>query len=228
MCITQRGSGTKSLTGVNGGVEIARYTGLMLGTFLKGLVEEQGSLLTGTAVRLAEATVSPLSGSVALRGLVVDNPKGFATRQVLTVDLVTARLDLWSLRHDLLRVSAVEVSGVGLVLETGTGGRNLARLRRTLAHSKDRKEKGQQRLLIERLSVSGGRLDLCACGRMKILALPPVELRSLGDARGATFAEVGSAFFLALADQGERATRKVATIPTPLRSTPRRPSPPTT
>jgi hypothetical protein len=84
-------------------------------------IERGGSEALGVRTELRSLLLRPFSGRLSLRGLEIANPPGYAG-SFLVVDEAEGRLDVATLRREVIEVEEVTLHGVTLTLEeTGTG-----------------------------------------------------------------------------------------------------------
>src|SRR6266480_5525714 len=99
-----------------------------LGAIVKKGVETVGPQITGTEIKLDSATLSLLSGSGKLKGLLVGNPEGFKTASAIKVGSVSVGVVAGSVFSDKVRVTQVNVQAPEITFEGGLKGNNLSKL----------------------------------------------------------------------------------------------------
>src|SRR5881409_1074426 len=99
-----------------------------LGSIVKKGVETVGPQITGTEIKLDSATLSLLSGSGKLKGLLVGNPEGFKTESAIKVGSVSVGVVAGSVFSDKVRVTQVNVQAPEITFEGGLKGNNLSKL----------------------------------------------------------------------------------------------------
>ena len=99
-----------------------------LGSIFKKGVETVGPQITKTEIKLDSATLSLLSGSGKLKGLVVGNPEGFKTQSAISVGSVSVGVVAGSVFSDKVRVTQVNVQAPEITFEGGLKGNNLSKL----------------------------------------------------------------------------------------------------
>src|SRR6266567_1769011 len=78
-----------------------------LGSIVKKGVETVGPQITGTEIKLDSATLSLLSGSGKLKGLLVGNPAGFKTESAIKVGAVSVGIAPGSIFSDKVHVTQI-------------------------------------------------------------------------------------------------------------------------
>jgi hypothetical protein len=204
------------------GLVVLLVTGL--GHAIKIVVERVGSAATGTDVRLASADVSLTSGEGRLTGLVVGNPKGYATPCAFELGDVSVKLDTSTVGSDVVVVREVIVDGPHVTYELGTGGTNIGCIQDHVAafgggssESAASKDDGGRRFVIEHLYVRNGKVSLATSvlgDRKAECGLGEIHLRDIGKGgAGATAAEVATALLSALAKSSLDAASGLALDP---------------
>src|SRR6516165_5920555 len=98
----------KRLILIVGGLVVVALVALVLfalfglGGAIKAAVESVGSSATGTKVTLSSADVSLTTGEGRLTGLVVGNPKGYATPSAFELGDVNVALDTSTVTSDVI------------------------------------------------------------------------------------------------------------------------------
>jgi hypothetical protein len=192
-----------------------------LGAAIKAIVEGVGSQVTKTEVRLASADVSLTSGEGELKGLVVGNPKGYGTPSAIEFGLIKVRIDTSTVTNDTVVVNEVVIDGPHLTYELGPGGSNIGVIQSNCEAfsggpgkgAPPAEEKGGKKVIIERLLVTNGRVDVSASflkGTTLGSSLGKIELRDIGkQSGGATAGEVAQEVLSALTSSAIDAVNKL-------------------
>src|SRR5947207_14364168 len=98
-----------------------------LGSIVKKGVETVGPQITGTEIKLDIATLSLLSGSGRLKGLLVGNPEGFKTASAIKVGAASLGVAPRSFFSDKVHVKEVRVQAPESTFEGGLQGNSLSR-----------------------------------------------------------------------------------------------------
>lgn len=207
-------------------VAAAVAASLFFGRIVKAAVVAAGPKVLGAPVELGLVSVSPLTGSGTLRGLVIGNPPGFKTDHAVKVGSVEVKVKLASLMTDTIVVERVAVRDPELVWEIGSGGdSNLTRLQKNAQESAARLGGGEsapaakpapaskpsKSLLVEDFSVTGGRVGLASSllgGKGLDAPLPAVHLTNLGG-KGRSPAQVASQAFGAVTGSAQKAVSNI-------------------
>jgi hypothetical protein len=99
-----------------------------LGPVVKTAVNSFGPKLTGTKVELADAKISPFSGSGTLTGLTVANPPGWKKEHAFTLGKITLALDPKSLAGDHIVINELIIDAPVFAYETKLTDSNIAQL----------------------------------------------------------------------------------------------------
>jgi len=194
-----------------------------LGSVLKAAIEKIGSEATQASVKVERIDLSASSGEGKIVGLVVGNPKGFKTPQAFGLGEVGLKVDVASLKSDVVTIREVAIGAPKIVYEHASGGSNLEVLKANVARfaeaqgrgakaPAERKEKSadkERKLIIERLVVRDGEVAVSHAllqGKALTAKLPSIELRDIGKAKGgATPAEIADEVISKISDAANKA-----------------------
>jgi hypothetical protein len=170
-------------------------------------VERYGPRITGTPVRLAGAEVRLREGRATLRELRIANPESFSDADAISLGEITLDIDPGSLTSEPIRIETIRVAGPSLLLEiTEGGGINLRELKGNVdayaptsrdgsgAPAGETESDPPPRLVVEELTVEGGRLALDATavgGERSERELGSFTLRDLGGTEGVPADQMG-------------------------------------
>lgn len=163
------------------------------GPAVKAAVETLGPRVAGVPMSLRSFSVSPFTGGVRLRGLVVGNPPGYKTPSAFELGDIRVRVRLRSLFSDAVVVEHIVVRKAAATYEFGPGGSNVAVIQRKAA-SFSGGEAGapsgggtSKRLIIKDFRFEGGRARLSApflAGKAVEVAIPDIRLKDIGGEKG--------------------------------------------
>jgi hypothetical protein len=168
-------------------------------------VETYGPSATGTPVSLANARVSIRSGKGELNGLVIGNPKGFASDYALKLDKIKVRLDPQSLTEDIIVVERLIVDSATVNSEFKGIQNNLQQIRSNLrrhtgtikAAEKEQEQHsaGEEkvRFLVKEFYFTHGEVTLLSdVAKVKqTMEIPSFTLTNIGEStQGATLGEI--------------------------------------
>lgn len=170
-----------------------------MGTLIKTGIEAAGPALTKTEVKLDSASVSLLSGSGEIRGLMIGNPSGYKTPAAIKVGLASLSLDAGSLLKDKVVIRSIKVDAPEITFETNLKANNLSAI---LANVQAAAEalpggstsapaekqpatdaKGGRKLEVDEFVLSNAKLSVSASllgGKELKLSLPEIRLTNLG------------------------------------------------
>jgi uncharacterized protein involved in outer membrane biogenesis len=145
----------------------------------------------GVPATLDDASLSLVRGKAALEGLHIGNPEGFNTPGLLDLASVSIRLDNASLLADTIVIREIAIDGLVVTYEKGLRDSNLGALIESLSREVDaqeaEEEKGDEKpakkVVIEKLTITGSRMNFSITGAMGQsipLPLPPITLTDLG------------------------------------------------
>jgi hypothetical protein len=176
-----------------------------LGSIVKKGVETVGPQITKTEVKLDSATLSLLSGSGKLKGLLVGNPEGFKTESAIKVGAVSVGVAPGSVFSDKVHVIQINVQSPEITFEGGLKGNNLSKLLDNVQGAGGGADKtkaaptdnsSSKKLQVDDFVISGGRINVSINagplgGKSATVPLPEIHLTNLGGgADGITAADL--------------------------------------
>ena len=177
---------------------------LFLDGAIKKGVETFGPRLTKVEIKLQSVSLSLLSGSGTVKGLVVGNPEGYKTPSAIRVGTATLSLKPKSLLSDKIVITSINVQGPEITYETDLRHDNLSKILANVQEATrgggqepakpkepaQPKEPGQpkeakpaKKLEVDELVISGGRVHVNVTtlgGQAATIALPDIHLQDLG------------------------------------------------
>ncbi len=202
-----------------------------LDSIVKTAIEKYGSQAMKTAVRVSSVKIKLKNGEGAILGLKVANPPGFSSPSIITLDDISARIEVNSVTSTPIVIDTILISGPEVFYEMKEDGTtNVDVLKKNLAPSGPSAEeqpqkspKGKEiRLRIGKLVFEKGMVHVRVAklaDKPYTVELPRLELTDIGKRGGATPAEIARITAAALAEetakavartQGERLLRKGA------------------
>jgi hypothetical protein len=178
-----------------------------LDSIVKAAIEKYGTAAAQSEVRLDSVKLSVTSGEGALTGLSVGNPKGFTSPKVLSMGVVSVKLDTASITGNgpvIIKEIIIDKPDVHFEA-TNTGSTNLQALEKNLMASSHApaaspaaggnavKQGEGRKIIITDLYIRNGQVDISHPMLKQPLTapLPPIHLANIGkDNGGATPAQV--------------------------------------
>lgn len=164
--------------------------GLFLGKIVKAGVETVGPKLTQTTITLDAVDVSLLTGSAAVKGLVVGNPEGYKAPQAISVGLAAVSVVPTSVLSHKIVVKSVKVEGPEITFEGNPfGANNLKKILDNVNAATASTSAGPaatnapaaaqpaKKLEVDDLLITGAKVHL---GTGTTLTLPDIHLTNLG------------------------------------------------
>lgn len=102
--------------------------GLFMDTLVKNGIENIGSDIVGTQVKVGRVDAALLAGRLSLFDLSVANPKGFSGQYAVRVKQISVDLSLASLLSDVIRVKRIYIGSPELHYDVGLNGSNIDKL----------------------------------------------------------------------------------------------------
>jgi hypothetical protein len=104
--------------------------GFFLGDLVKTAVQTVGPKVTKVSITLDKVTISLLSGSAGIKGLVVGNPQGYTTAQAISLGEASVGLSPVSLLSNKIVIHSVHVIAPDITIEGNllNGNNNLSQI----------------------------------------------------------------------------------------------------
>ncbi len=183
--------------GVVVGLGLVGVVGLsfFLGNVVTAGVNNFAPKLTQTNVTLASASISPLTGSGTLTGLVVGNPKGWSEGHICSLGKVHLNVQPFSVLGDRIVINEIDIEAPEFNYETKLIASNVADLLKNLEAAMGGKKDGAPQATTKdgkpikfevkkfRLKHGKVRLGVGAMAGMT-LPMPDIELTDLGTKEG--------------------------------------------
>ena len=183
-----------------------------LDNIVKAAIEQYGSEITGTRVRVGSVKITLTEGRGTIRGLRVGNPSGFSSNDAFSLGEITLDLDTGSITEspvviETLTIAAPQVryemaanakSNVDAILANvkkyqGGGGSQPA------AEESGAEESGGEtlKLKVQKFTFQDGKVDvdvaaLAGAGKEISVALPALTMKNLGGKSGAPPGDIGA------------------------------------
>lgn len=165
---------------------------------VKTAIEQYGSQVTGTAVRVASVAITPAKGMGAIEGLTVANPGGFSASHVLSLGSISVRINPRTITSSPVVIEDIRISAPQILYETDQAGRsNIDALKKNIEASasgakrpvEKKKAPGREtRLRIRKLVIESSRVEMrvgALGNRPQYLTLGRVEVTDIGGPAGA-------------------------------------------
>ena len=174
-----------------------------LDALMASAIRTYGPDLTGVSVKLSSLKIVPADGNVVLRGLLVGNPRGFATDRALAVGEIGMILDVGSLTRDVVLIKKISILAPEISYEYAADGSNIDVIQRNIdryvaeqlgTNDKTAGKGPGKKLIIDSLVIRGGKINVSAAalkGKMMAVDLPAIQMQNIGTrSNGATTGEV--------------------------------------
>lgn len=177
-------------------------TSTFLGGVVKKGVETFGPKITQTAVTLDSASVRPLTGSGALKGLTIGNPEGFKTERAMYLGYAEMSLDPFSVLSERVIIKKIHISEAEFTYERKLLGSNIGKLLDNIEESasaeeevtveetgKEEEPSEPKKFEIHELVIDNSSVQVAAAGKGVTIPLPEVNLQNLGVDKGGITAD---------------------------------------
>lgn len=176
-----------------GGYFVLAYA---LDSVVKSGVNSFGPKLTQTKVELASASLSPFTGSGTLRGLAVDNPKGWTEGRAFYLGKVSIDLEPMSVFGDHIVINELIIDQPEFTYETKIISSNIKDLLKNIedftgdgGKEPTTKDGKPIKFVVKKFRMTNAKATLGAAGAAMPVPLPPISLDNLGVAEGGITAD---------------------------------------
>ena len=185
---------------------------------VKDLIEQVGTEVMKTDVRVAEVKLDLSNGAATLNGLTIANPKGFSSEKLFSMDSITVAIDTATLAGPVYVINEISVDGLRVVAEQKGATTNVQTLLDGMSGTGDSGDIAAEqagsteeiRIAIKAINFSNGNLKLISdMSDPRDLKLPTFKLRNLGTAEnGLTPDELGASIAEQMLKQVGKAVTK--------------------
>ena len=173
-------------------VVLIAYVGAQyfLGSLLKAGVNRTGPRLTQSTVVLADASISPLSGTGTLSGLTVGNPKGWTDTPAIFLGEMKFDVEPMSLFGDAIVVNTLTIEQPEFAYETRLVSSNINDLLKNIEAAVGSKDQPSdpaekpRKFIVKYLRMQNAKVSIGVGPAAIPLNLPDVELTDLGVKEG--------------------------------------------
>jgi uncharacterized protein involved in outer membrane biogenesis len=198
---------------------------LFLDSAVKRGIETVGPMLAKVEVKLDAVSLSLLSGSGKVKGLVVGNPEGFKSPSAIQVGSASLALQPSSILSDKVVIKSVNVQGPEITFETDLKHNNLSKIVDNLqqatggdkagATAPSKEAKASKKLQVDDFLITGGKVHvtMSALGTQSTtVPLPEIHLTDLGKGpEGITAAELAHRVLSAIEKEAIKASSSAVT-----------------
>jgi hypothetical protein len=173
-----------------------------LDSIVAGVIEDIGSDVLKTEVKVSGMAISLKEGKVGIAGLTVANPEGWSSAKVLEMKGIEVTLDIASLNQDVLVIKSIRILQPLIVFESNaSGGSNMQTLidnmnsgsAESSTSEGETSESEEMLLIIDQLNFSGGLVKISSeakPGEVIDLSLPAIKMSGIGRKKGGITPEV--------------------------------------
>lgn len=164
--------------------------GFFLDSIVKKGVETIGPEVTKVSVKLDGVSLSLLSGSGKIKGLVVGNPEGYKAPQAISVGLASMSVSPASVLSDKIVIRSIHVESPDITIEGGLKENNLTKIldnvnaytgssgeSKPSGGQEPKEKKPAKKLEVDDFMVTGAKVHL---GTGPAISLPDIHLKDLG------------------------------------------------
>lgn len=130
---------------------------LILDGIVKSYIEDAGSDMLQTQVKVEDVSLSLLDSKGYIDGIIIENPEGFSDSAAVKLQAITIKLDLMSMLADTMIVDSLIIKEPSVHMEQKLGGNNLKTLQENIGQGSTEKSGG---LVIDYLLVEEGTITI--------------------------------------------------------------------
>lgn len=183
---------------VAAGVLVTRlYLADKLDSYVRDSIVQGGETSLQTGFSIDSVSIRLSKGSAELKGIEIENPKGYSDRPVLKVASILLDFDLSTVNDDVLVIEKVTIRDPLVNYEINDQGvANLDVLEKRIAgkQAPGHSSRIDRRLILERLDFRGGTISASTLrdpGKELVFDFPVVFMNDLGSPDGATAEQLG-------------------------------------
>jgi hypothetical protein len=178
---------------------------LYSGQIIKSGVKTAASNALKVGVDINDISLSILGGSVAINGLIINNPPGYTYKNLLELNKTDIAVNIRSLIQDTVHIKEIKLDGMDLVIEQKGFSNNLQEIIKALPDEKT--QQGQapagKKLVIDDLEITNIRV------KVKMLPVPgkadtvslnlaPIKMTNLGGDNKLDMAKLSAKIMVAI------------------------------
>jgi len=184
-----------------------------LGPIVKVGIERFGPQITKVSVLVDSVSVSPLSGSASVKGLVVGNPTGYSNPQAINITNATVSLDPYTLTSNKILIHSIHIDSPEITYQIGLGGSNLNKILSNVNSSAQSPQASQNNtnnngkpasnIEIDDFLITNAKVRVAISGvGGQLVPLPQIHLTNLGkDNKGLSTVEITRVILTAVVTQ---------------------------
>jgi hypothetical protein len=178
---------------------VAAYLVWSLDARVARAIEEHGTRILGTRVRVESVDIDLSAGKGRIRGVRVANPEGYSAGDAIALAAIELSIDVRSVGEQPFRVVRVHVGDSAVNFELrDDGGSNIEYITRRISRGSDEPPgpappADQRRFAIGEFEFAGGEILVARPGveSRERVHLPDLELHHVGGKSGASGGEIG-------------------------------------
>ena len=167
-------------------------TAFFLGNIVTAGVNRFAPQITQTTVVLSSATISPLSGTGTLSGLVVGNPKGWSDANLCSLGKIHLDVQPFSILGDHVIINEISIVAPEFNYETKIVASNVSDLLKNIEQITGSSSSPQAtakngkpiKFEVKKFRLQGGWVRVGVGSAALNLPMPPVELNDIGTSQG--------------------------------------------
>jgi hypothetical protein len=179
---------------------------LYSGQIIKSSVKTAASNALKVGVDINSISLSIFQGTVAINGLIINNPPGYTYKNLLELSKANIAVNIRSLLKDTVHIKEIKLDGMDMVIEQKGFSNNLQEVTKGLPSEKEQQGKpaAGKKLVIDDLEITNVRVKvklLPVPGKTDtvLLNLAPIKMTNLGGDNKLDMAKLSAKIMVAIA-----------------------------
>ena len=173
-----------------------------LGAVVKWGVEKYVPPITGTKVTVGSVNISLLKGTFNIKNLVIGNPKGFNSKEAISVGRIFVKMDVKSLTKPTIIIPEVLINRPQATIEANSQkGVNLVAIKKNVdwflnngakqatSQKKSDKKEAEKKVVIGTLDITGSTVKMFAFNQDMTIPLPSIKKKNIGRSSSRTISQ---------------------------------------
>lgn len=173
--------------------------------WIKTGIEKVVPQITGTPVTVSSVSVSPFQGKATIKGLDIQNPKGFTTPSAFKLGEISVHVDINTVLSDTIVVKSVKIDGPEAAFELADGKTNISVLQKNIESftgtpdetkkketkkAEEKSDKPAKKVIVDDLQFTNGSVRLAAIGKDIKVPLPSIHMKDIGRDKPTTIGQM--------------------------------------
>jgi len=154
---------------------------IYLDSIVKGGIQKYGPQILQVPVSVESVSLSPMTGSGTVEGLIIGNPEGFESDYLINIGLLSVDIDVNTLLSDHIIIENLKLQDMHVIYERNSGTTNVAAFEKLMAEEASSGAEVQT-MTIDQALIEESRVTLQASllgGKSVTVKIPRIEQEQL-------------------------------------------------